>query len=160
MSCGNCCHTAYFSVNEWCLACRQTPNCPCGERSERDPIYQRPSPNEQRGIYAGRSHCRDENEDKNEERPLVIDHRTADEKFKRPQTPTPEEMAAADKARYEAENPDEPRRLTAQEQVQKTMEKYNIPPKKKPGEEQQDEADEEPGKKSGKKDGGFKCSIM
>jgi hypothetical protein len=49
MGCGHCCHTTHFSVNEWCLTCRETTNCPCGERSERDPIYQRPSPNEQRG---------------------------------------------------------------------------------------------------------------
>lgn len=156
MGCGYCCHTAHFSVNEWCLTCREAPNCPCGERSERDPIYQRPSSNEQRGIYPRRS-----SSSSSGERPLVIDHRTADDKFKRPQTPTPEETAAAEKARYEAENPDAPRRLTAQEQVQEIMEKYKIPPKKKPGEEQDDDDDDdEASKKAGKKDGGFKCSTM
>lgn len=50
MCCPGCCRSVDLGTHEWCVDCEDNPCCRSVHRSERDPIYDRPSPNEQRGI--------------------------------------------------------------------------------------------------------------
>lgn len=53
MCCPGCCRSSDLGTHEWCLDCEDNPCCRSVHRNERDPIYDRPAPNDQRrGTYS------------------------------------------------------------------------------------------------------------